>query len=69
MSKVRIVVLGCLQLYSIDLFETFAPVVKMTTVRTILALVAFADLKCEQMGVVTAFLYGNLEEERFMEVP
>ncbi len=67
--KVRIVVFCCRQLYGIDFFETFAPVVEMTTVRTILALVACADLECEQVDVVTAFLYGDLEEDIFMEVP
>ncbi len=38
--NIRIVVLGCRQLFVIGYFETFAPVVKWTTVRTILARVA-----------------------------
>ncbi len=67
--KVRIVVLGCRQLYGIDFFETFAPVVKMTTVRIILALVACAKLEREQMDVVTAFLCSDLEEDIFKKVP
>ncbi len=67
--KVRIVVLGCRQLYVIDVFQTFSPVFEMTTVRTILALVAYTDVECEQIDVVTAFIYGDLEEEIFMEVP
>lgn len=67
--KVRMVSLGCRQLYGIDYIETFAPVVKMATVRTILSLVAHLDLECEQMDVVTDFLNGELEEDIFMEVP
>ncbi len=67
--KVRIVVLGFRQLFVIDYFETFAPVVKMTAVRTILAQVACADLECEQMNVVTAFLQVDLKEDIHMEVP
>ncbi len=49
--------------------SSFAPVVKMTAVRTILALVTCADLEYEANGVVTAFLHGDLEEDIFMEVP
>ncbi len=66
--KVRIVVIGCLQLCGIDFFESFAPVVKMTTVRTILALVACADLECEQMNVVTDFPCGDIGEDILVEV-
>lgn len=67
--KVRLVVLGCKQLFGIDYNHTFAPVVKFTTVRMLLALVAAFDYECEQMDVVTAFLNGDLEEEIFMQIP
>ena len=67
--KARLVVLGCRQLYGTDYTETFAPVVKLSTVRTLLALVASMDLELEQMDVVTAFLNGDLEEDIYMEVP
>lgn len=67
--KARLVALGCLQLYGVDYLETFAPVVKVETIRMLLALAAMLDLECEQMDVVTAFLNGDLEEDIFMEVP
>lgn len=67
--KVRLVALGCRQLYGVDYNETFAPVVTMTTIRTILAVAAHHDLELEQMDVVTAFLNGDLEEDIYMAIP
>ena len=63
------VVLGCRQIQSLDYNETFAPVVTLTTIRTILAIVAYHDLELEQVDVVTAFLNGDLKEEIYMAVP
>ena len=67
--KVRLVALGCRQVHGIDYNETFAPVVTLTTVRIIFALVAHHDLELEQMDVVTAFLNGDLNEEIYMAIP
>ena len=53
----------------IDYNETFAPVVALTTVRTVLAISAHIDLELEQMEVDTDFLNGDLEEDLFMSVP
>ena len=44
----------------------FSPVVKLTTSRTVLALVAQDDLYLEQMDVKTTFLHGDLDEEIYM---
>ena len=67
--KVRLVALGCRQIYGIDYNETFAPVVALTTVRTVIAIAAHLDLDLEQMDVVTVFLNGDLEEYVFMSDP
>ena len=67
--KARVVALGCNQLYGIDYLETFAPVVKLTTIRTLLALAALFDLEVEQMDVITAFLNGDLDEVVYMMIP
>ena len=67
--KVRLVALSCRQSYGIDYKETFAPVITLTTVRTILAVVTRLDWELEQMDVVTAFLNGDLDEDVFMSVP
>ncbi|GJY89530.1 retrovirus-related pol polyprotein from transposon TNT 1-94 [Tanacetum coccineum] len=49
--------------------EIFSPVVRMTTIRVVLALCATYDLHLEQLDVKTAFFYGNLEEEIYMLQP
>ncbi len=50
-----------------DFDEIFSLVVKMTSIRTALALVASQDLELEQMDVKIAFLHGDVEEELYME--
>ncbi len=67
--KVRLVAMGCRQIQGVDYNDTYAPVVTMTTIRTILALTASLDLELEQMDVVTAFLNGDLKEDIYMQVP
>ena len=49
--------------------KLFSPVVKMSSIRIILGLVVTLDLECEQLDVKNAFLYGELEEEIYMEHP
>ena len=46
--------------------EIFSPIVKMTTIRVILSIVATENLHLEQLDVKTAFLHGDLKEEIFM---
>eukprot|EP00171_Calliarthron_tuberculosum_P000752 IDg752t1 len=67
--KVRIVAMGNLQVHGVDYNETFAPVVKLTSIRIFLATVAVMDLETGQMDVVTAFLNGDLDIDIFMETP
>jgi ATP-binding cassette subfamily B (MDR/TAP) protein 1 len=67
--KARLVVKGFAQKEGIDFAEIFSLVVKMTSIRTILSLVAVEDLHLEQLDVKTAFLHGDLEEEIYMEQP
>ena len=44
----------------------FAPVLKMTSIRTVLSIAASMDLEVEQLDVKTTFLHGDLEEEIYM---
>jgi len=67
--KARMVILGCKQIFGLDYYHTFAPVVKFTTIRTLFALIASEDWECEQMDVVTAFLNGDLDEDIYMHIP
>jgi hypothetical protein len=65
--KARLVVKGFAQKKGIDFDEIFSLVVKMTSIRTILSLVAIEDLHLEQLDVKITFLHGDLEEEIYMQ--
>ena len=64
--KVRLFVKGFEQKHGIDYSEVFSPVVKNTTIRLILGMVANENLHLEHLDVNTTFLHGDLEEEIYM---
>ena len=67
--KVRLVAQGFTQRPYVDFRETFAPVVKFTSIRVLLALAARHRLHVHQADVDKAYLHGALEEELYMRVP
>jgi len=67
--KARLCARGFLQQEGIDFKETFSPVVRYDSLRVLLAIIAAKNLEVMQFDVQTAFLYGELEETIFMEIP
>lgn len=67
--KARLVARGCIQKRGFDYNETYAPVAKLTTLRTLLAVMNHEKLIANHMDVKSAFLHGNLNEEIFVKIP
>ena len=67
--KCRWVAKGFKQIYGVDYMEISAPVAKMTTVRTVLALAAANNWELVHLDTDTAFLHGVLDEPLYMEQP
>ena len=57
------------QLEGFDFNETFAPVAKMSSVRTFLSVAVTRGWELHQMNVNNAFLHDDLEEEVYMRLP
>ena len=68
-NKARFVDSGFSKKEGIDDEETFAPVARYTSIRSVLALAAVMKWKIHQMYVNTAFLNGVVEEEVYVEKP
>lgn len=67
--KARWVVRGFNQRPGVDFGETFSPVVKPATIRTVLTLISSKQWPAHQLDVSNAFLHGHLQERVLCQQP
>ena len=68
-NKARLVARRIQQRPGSDYGESFSPVMRLESLRILLALVASCDLEVIQFDVTSAYLHGTLNEELFAEQP
>ena len=68
-KKARFVAKGFTQIFGIDYEETFSPVTRFETFRLLLSLAALHDWEIEALDVKTTYLFGELDEEIYMDQP
>ena len=67
--KARLVAKDFTQTFEVDYTETFAPVLKLNSVRILISIAVNLDWPLHQMDVKNALLNGTLEEEVYMDLP
>jgi hypothetical protein len=67
--KACIVAKGFTQIKGLDYDETFALVVKFTSIHILLAITTYNDLEIYQIDIGAAFLGGGLKEEIYLKPP
>ena len=67
--KARLVAQGFSQRQGLDYDETFSPVIRFESFRSLVAVAVQKGLKLHQLDITAAFLNGHLEEEVFMRQP
>lgn len=67
--KARLVTKGFHQQQAIDYDQTFSPVIKPATIRTVITIVVSLGWSLRQLDVINAFLHGILKEDVYMQQP
>ena len=60
---------GCTKKEGVDFKQVFSPVVRHTSIKVLLAMIAVYDMELDQLDVKTAFLHGILQKEILMVQP
>ena len=68
-KKAHLVVKGFSQVEGLDFDQVFSPVVRFETVHLMLALAALENWYITGLDIWSAYLYGKLNEEIYMEQP
>jgi hypothetical protein len=68
-NKARFVAKGYSQVEGLDFDETYAPVVRLESIRILIAYATYHGFKLYQMDVKSAFLHGPIKEEVYVEQP
>ena len=67
--RARLVIKGCNQRWGIDYFDTYAPVVRTTSMKLLVVEAFLRDWHIDHLDVANAYLNGDLEEEVYMNQP
>ena len=68
-NKARLVVRGFRQVEGLDYTEVYAPAARLEAIRIFLAYASYINFTVYQMEVKTAFLYGKVKEEIYVDQP
>ena len=64
--KARLVAQGFSQVPGVDYFDTFAPVARLASIRTVLAIAAAENLEIHQIDIKGAYLNGELTDDEIV---
>nr|KAJ0185147.1 hypothetical protein LSAT_V11C900494230 [Lactuca sativa] len=67
--KARLVAKGSRKQEGIDYFDTYTPIARISSIRTLIAISDLKGLYIHQLDVKTTFLNGYLKEEIYLEQP
>ena len=68
-NKARLVAQGYSRIEETNFEETFAPIIRLESIRILLAIACSLRIKFYQIDVKSAFLNGILSEEVYVEKP
>jgi hypothetical protein len=68
-SEAHLVAQGFTQTFGVDYDKTYAPMVRMTSLRTICAIAAHNDWSIHKLDVDVAYLNADLENQVYMQKP